>query len=352
MTPSDPASAFAVQPEVRGPWRRYLDSLTPLRPELHRYCCSLTGNVWDGEDLAQDTLARVFSLLGKVDASLENPRAYLIRTATHLWIDGGRRRARERELLAAERPDAARPAQPPDPSQGAALRDAAGELLQRLAPRERAAVLLKDVFDLSLEETAAMLKTTVGAVKAALHRGRGRLETPDRDTPAGGPRPSRALVEGFVKALAAKDLDALRALCSEDLTVELVGGAELETFEGSRAFFEHAHLVIPQLGFGENPRCRRARSALPEPLALAGPGRLAVIRRERCAPLRAGVSPGNSHAYGSRQQASLPNSDPRPVRPRGKAPRSAFRLGPAHRQRTMAARPRSFVQGASLVNSS
>jgi RNA polymerase sigma-70 factor (ECF subfamily) len=254
MTPSDPASAFAVQPEVRGPWRRYLDSLTPLRPELHRYCCSLTGNVWDGEDLAQDTLARVFSLLGKVDASLENPRAYLIRTATHLWIDGGRRRARERELLAAERPDAARPAQPPDPSQGASLRDAAGELLQRLAPRERAAVLLKDVFDLSLEETAAMLKTTVGAVKAALHRGRGRLETPDRDTPAGGPRPSRALVEGFVKALAAKDLDALRALCSEDLTVELVGGAELETFEGSRAFFEHAHLVIPQLGFGENPR--------------------------------------------------------------------------------------------------
>lgn len=32
-----------------------------------------------------------------------------------------------------------------------------------------------------------------------------------------------------------------------------MGGAELETFEGSRGFFEHAHMVFPALGFGENP---------------------------------------------------------------------------------------------------
>jgi DNA-directed RNA polymerase specialized sigma24 family protein len=60
-----PASPFAVQPEVRGPWRRYLDALAPLRPDLHRYCCRLTGNVWDGEDLAQDALLRVFGLLSR-----------------------------------------------------------------------------------------------------------------------------------------------------------------------------------------------------------------------------------------------------------------------------------------------
>jgi len=40
---------------------------------------------------------------------------------------------------------------------------------------ERATVLLKDVFDFSLEETASALDTTVGAVKAALHRGRAKL---------------------------------------------------------------------------------------------------------------------------------------------------------------------------------
>ena len=43
---ADQANPFAVQGDVRQPWRRYLDSLVPLRPSLHRYCCRLTGNVW------------------------------------------------------------------------------------------------------------------------------------------------------------------------------------------------------------------------------------------------------------------------------------------------------------------
>ncbi len=104
---TDPAdSPFSVQDQVRAPWRRYLDSLAPLRPSLYRYCSRLTGNVWDGEDLAQDTLVRVFSLLGKIDANLENPRGYLIRTATNLWIDRTRRRTLEREFAAGERASA------------------------------------------------------------------------------------------------------------------------------------------------------------------------------------------------------------------------------------------------------
>src|SRR5262245_3777269 len=94
-----PESPFAVQTDVRTPWRRYLDAMVGLRPDLHRYCCRLTGNVWDGEDLVQDTLIRVFSLLGKIDLQLQHPRAYLIRTATNLWIDRARRVAREQELL-------------------------------------------------------------------------------------------------------------------------------------------------------------------------------------------------------------------------------------------------------------
>ena len=66
-------------------------------PALHRYCCRLTGNVWDGEDLMQDALLRVFGLLGKIDRDLENPKAYFIRTATHLWIDQQRRLALHRQ---------------------------------------------------------------------------------------------------------------------------------------------------------------------------------------------------------------------------------------------------------------
>src|SRR5262245_12299875 len=143
---------FSVQRSVRGPWRRYLDQLTEYRPALHAYCCRLTGNVWDGEDLVQDTLVRVFSLLGKTDATLENPKAYLIRTASNLWIDRVRRSAREQEALALEQPE---PAQAPrDPVDG---RPAAAAIFQILHPQERAAILMREVFELSLEETAAML---------------------------------------------------------------------------------------------------------------------------------------------------------------------------------------------------
>ena len=171
------SNPFAVQRAVRRPWRRYIDRLAEHRPGLHAYCCKLTGNVWDGEDLVQDTLVRVFSLLGKTDAKLENPRAYLIRTATNLWIDRVRRSAREQAALALE------PAEPafvePQPVDS---HRAVTTLFERLHPQERAALLLKDVFDLSLEETASILRTSVGAIKSALSRARGRLD--DRKPPA------------------------------------------------------------------------------------------------------------------------------------------------------------------------
>jgi DNA-directed RNA polymerase specialized sigma24 family protein len=85
------ADDFRMQRSVRRPWRRYIDELTAHRPALHAYCCQLTGNVWDGKDLVQDTLVRVFSLLGRTDTTLENAKAYLIRTAANLWIDRMRR---------------------------------------------------------------------------------------------------------------------------------------------------------------------------------------------------------------------------------------------------------------------
>lgn len=47
-----PNDAFAIQGDVRGPWRTYLDALVPQRPELYGHCCKLTGNIWDAEDLA------------------------------------------------------------------------------------------------------------------------------------------------------------------------------------------------------------------------------------------------------------------------------------------------------------
>lgn len=253
--------AFEVQAEVRGPWRAYLDALAPLRPELHRYCVRLTGNLWDGEDLAQDALVKVFSMLGKVDADLRQPRSYLLRTATTLWIDRCRRAQRERAWRAGEAPQATGvPAAAGDPvseaARGEAVREAAGELLARLAPRERAAVMMKDVFDMSLEDTATLLRTSVGAVKAALHRGRGRLGDPERDAPRPASDVPPELIERFVEAMGNKDIEALRAMCLDDVSIELVGGNEMHGFEDGKAFFEHAHMTFPGLGLGEDPHWR------------------------------------------------------------------------------------------------
>jgi RNA polymerase sigma-70 factor (ECF subfamily) len=242
-----PNDAFAVQPAVREPWRRFLDSLAPLRPSLHRYCCRLTGNVWDGEDLVQDTLVRVFSLLGKTDANLENPRAYLIRTATNLWIDRVRRAAREQAALQLEAAEGQAQA-PPSPADA---RPAAQTLFQALHPQERAAIVMKEVLELSLDETATILKTSVGAVKSALHRARDRLA--NRREPAGFDAPPRATVERFMAALRDHNAEGLKAICADDLNVELVGGVEMKSFEESKSFFAHAHMVFPALGFGENP---------------------------------------------------------------------------------------------------
>jgi RNA polymerase sigma-70 factor (ECF subfamily) len=241
MTDSESNPAFAVQADVRGPWRRYLDALAPLRPALHRYCCRLTGNVWDGEDLMQDALLRVFGLLGKIDRDLENPKAYFIRTATHLWIDEQRRLARHRDWQSSLADDASGSA---SAERRLELQQAASILLRRLPPRERAAVLMREVLDLSAKESAALLQTSEGAVKAALHRGRERLLT--QPTHADDrPVPPPALVDRFLKALSAQDMATMQTICSSDLEVELVGGARIDNFEDSKTFFGHAHMVFP-----------------------------------------------------------------------------------------------------------
>jgi len=246
---TDLNKAFSVQRRVRGPWRKYLDALDPFRADLHRYCTQLTGNIWDGEDLAQDALIKVFSHLGKIDASLDNPRAYLIRTATNLWIDRVRRSVRERALLELERVETT--GHSGDQSQTLEVREAGQALMQGLHPQERAAIVLKEVLDYSLEESAEVLKTTVGAVKSALHRGRARLN--ESKPKAQFVIPPREMVEQFLTALASKDLETLEAICAADLSLELVGGAESNSFEQAKTFFSHAHSEMPILGFGRNP---------------------------------------------------------------------------------------------------
>jgi RNA polymerase sigma-70 factor (ECF subfamily) len=193
-------------------WRTFLETYEPLRADLYRYTRHLTRSPWDAEDLTQDALARAFVTLGQMDHTPPNARAWLFRVASNLWIDRVRLRRRE-EPLAADVRDAGTS----DPRRA---REAAGTLLGQLSPQERAAVVLKDVFEFSLEEAAEALSTTVGAIKTALHRARGKLVEPPIDEPA-APRP--AVLDAFCNAFNAGDLDRLTALLLDTTSVEVVG---------------------------------------------------------------------------------------------------------------------------------
>jgi RNA polymerase sigma-70 factor (ECF subfamily) len=151
--------------------------VAPYRKDLFRFCRSLTTNPWDAEDLAQETLLKVYGRLGDTHFGIENPRAYLFRTASNLWVDWCRRKNQRPETIS-EAAFAAPAAKEFE------VREAMIAVARALPPREQVAFVLKEVFDCSLEEIAGIVGGSEGSVKSALHRAREKVE---------GGRPSKAL---------------------------------------------------------------------------------------------------------------------------------------------------------------
>jgi RNA polymerase sigma-70 factor (ECF subfamily) len=243
---------------ARHSWNRFLETYEPLRPQLYRYCRYLTRSPWDAEDLAQDTLARAFVTLARMTEEPSNPRLWLFRVASNLWIDETRRR---REVpTSVSTADAAVPTEP------RASREAAGTLLVKLSPQERAAVVLKDVFELSLEEAAEALGTTVGAIKAALHRGRGKLV--DEAVPETKAAPVPAVLDAFCAAFNAGDIDRLTSLLLDSAAVEVVGATTQYGPEAARRtvltgmLFGSRRMAEADPTTGMDPRL--SRGVLPE----------------------------------------------------------------------------------------
>jgi RNA polymerase sigma-70 factor (ECF subfamily) len=199
---------------VKASWRRFLDTYEPLRPDLYRYCRHLTRSPWDAEDLAQDAMARAFVSLGIMTDPPHHPRAWLFRVASNLWLN---RMRQTREFPAAVGDEVADATTSTEPR---ATREAAGTLIAQLSPQERAAVVLKDAFGLSLEEIADALSTTTGAIKAALHRGRTKLVAPEPDEAVSV---APAVLDAFCDAFNARDLDRLTALLLDTTTLEYPG---------------------------------------------------------------------------------------------------------------------------------
>jgi len=124
----------------------FLETITHLRPSLHRYCARMMGSIVDGEDAVQDALFQAYRKLETFDDT--RPLApWLFRIAHNRCIDFLRRRGvREDAEEGAATPDSVAPVDPPGPALGRAVE----RLVSMLPPMERACVLLKDVFDYSL----------------------------------------------------------------------------------------------------------------------------------------------------------------------------------------------------------
>jgi RNA polymerase sigma factor (sigma-70 family) len=168
-------------------------------PEFHatlkRYCLSLTGTVWDAEDLVQDTWIKAMTASRSFNHL--NPEAYLLRIAKNTWIDQARRASTLSRLLRSERPKIASPS-----SGNLELESAFQALLQHLSPLQRAVFLLRQVLDYSITETAEKLRTTEGAVKAALHRARLALNAVRDDIEKGLSLPDDSGVQSLLRRLA------------------------------------------------------------------------------------------------------------------------------------------------------
>src|SRR5260370_4316580 len=120
----------------------FLETISTLRPSLHRYCARMTGSLMDGEDLVQEALIEAYRKLDQFDDS-RPLKPWLFRIAHNRCIDFLRRKGVRGEAeTAAMSPDSVMPANASVLGVGRAVH----QLVMTLPPKERACVLLQDVF--------------------------------------------------------------------------------------------------------------------------------------------------------------------------------------------------------------
>jgi RNA polymerase sigma-70 factor (ECF subfamily) len=224
-----------------GDERAFRELTDPYRRELQVHCYRMLGSLTDAEDMLQETLLAAWRGLAEFQGRA-SVRTWLYRIATNRCLNALRSAGRRVPT------EPVPPFQPPEPSRrgevtwlqpypdallegiadpapGPEARYQATEAvelafvagLQRMPPRQAAALVLRDVLGFGTVEVAGMLGTSHTAVKGALQRARAAL---DRARAGPAPRPGSAteqdLARRFADAYVAADLPRVVALLTDD----------------------------------------------------------------------------------------------------------------------------------------
>ncbi len=244
-------STDLIQRARAGDAEAFAALVEPYRRELQVHCYRMLGSVQDAEDALQETLLSAWQGLAGFE-SRSSIRTWLYRVATNRTLDALRAGSRRPPVAAV--PAGIEPPEPtrfgempwlqpypdmllddiadhaPGPEAVIEAREAISlafvTALQLLPPRQRAVLILRDVLGYRASEVAAILDITQESVTSALKRARATLAAPPGPgRPAPPPAPEsaleRRLVERFVDAFGAHDVDAIVALLTQDAWVKM-----------------------------------------------------------------------------------------------------------------------------------
>jgi RNA polymerase sigma-70 factor, ECF subfamily len=205
--------------------------LEEYRRELTAYCYRMLGSAADADDAVQETMIRAWRSLEKFEGR-SALRSWVYRIATNVCFDAlnsSKKRARPMDLAGPgeplfenlrELPEVTWLTPLPTPDEAAeqreTLRLAFVAALQHLPPKQRAALILCEVLQWQAAEAAQLLETTVASINSALQRARATLATADIAAPAELDAEARALLDRYVAAFEAYDIDRLTGLIHED----------------------------------------------------------------------------------------------------------------------------------------
>lgn len=199
------------------------------RRELHVHCYRMLASYDEAEDAVQETYLRAWK--GRSGFAGTHVRAWLYKVATNVCLDVGRARSRSRTEVSwlTPYPDAVLD-QADEPDALAVAREtielAFLAALQVLPPRQRAALIAREVLGMPAAETAALLDTSVAAANSALQRAREtmrhHLPSHRTDWSAREPSPAeRELLARFIAAHERCDAAVAIAIAAEDIRVTM-----------------------------------------------------------------------------------------------------------------------------------